>query len=160
MVAPAGDALAFERRDFTLMRLVRAPRPAVFRAFVEPECMKHWWVPRGYTMLSCALDLREGGAWRMRIKADQGGPVQTEVGVYRTIRAPELLTFTHAWVRANGTLTRTTLITVRFEERADGTEVSFRQEDFASAAACRSHEDGWAVSLSQLTDYLGERKSS
>ena len=109
-------------------------------------------------MLSATLDLRVGGAWRMRTKSDETGATQTEVGVYREIREPERLSFTHAWVRANGTLTPTTLVTVRFIERRDGAEVRFHQEDFATAAACQSHEDGWSSSLAKLTAYVGERK--
>jgi uncharacterized protein YndB with AHSA1/START domain len=156
--AKANSARHRDVRDFTLTRLLSAPRPLVFRAFIEPERMKQWWVPRGFTLLSCALDLREGGAWRMRIKSDETGAIQTEVGVYREIREPERLSFTHAWVRASGTLTPTTLVTVRFIERRDGTEVSFHQEDFATAAACQSHEDGWSSSLAKLTAYFGESK--
>jgi uncharacterized protein YndB with AHSA1/START domain len=158
--AKANNARHRDVRDFTLTRLLSAPRPLVFRAFIEPERMKQWWVPRGFTLLSCALDLREGGAWRMRIKSDETGAEQTEVGVYREIREPECLAFTHAWVRADGTLTQTTLVTVRFTARGERTEVSFRQEDFASAAACLSHEAGWSTSLAQLTEYLGKRKPS
>ena len=151
-------------RDFTLTRRFGAPRTLVFRAFVEPERMKHWWAPRGFTMMSCALDLREGGAWRMRIKSDETGTIQTEVGMYREIREPELLSFTHAWVRRNGILTHPTLVTVTFTDRGGrglpATEVRFRQEDFATTAACLSHETGWSSSLEQLTEYFGERKPS
>jgi len=156
--ANADDTLQTAVRDFTLTRRFNAPRLAVFRAFVEPEHMQNWWAPSGFTMLSCALDLREGGAWHMRIKSDETGAIQTEVGVYREIREPERLSFTHAWVRANGTLTPTTLVTVRFTERRDGTEVSFHQEDFATVAACRSHADGWSSSLAKLTAYFGKGK--
>lgn len=144
-------------RDFTLTRVYAAPRELVFAAFVEPERMKHWWAPRGFRMLSCALDLREGGAWRMRIQSDETGAVQTEVGVYRRIEPPERLAFTQAWVRADGSLTPITLVTVRFVERAGCTEVSFHQEDFASPAACRAHEAGWANSLGLLSDYVDRR---
>ena len=80
--AKADDALQAVR-DFTLTRHFDAPRREVFRAFVEPEHMQHWWAPRGFTMLSCALDLREGGAWRMRIKSDATGAIQTEVAAAR-----------------------------------------------------------------------------
>ena len=153
MAANASDARRVAR-DFTLTRLLAAPRDLVFRAFVEPDRMRHWWVPRGFTMLTCQLDLREGGAWRMTIRSDETGTVQTEVGVYREIRAPERLAFTHAWVRANGTLTHPTLVTATFTERGAKTEVSFRQEDFATTAACLSHEDGWGISLDQLVGYV------
>jgi uncharacterized protein YndB with AHSA1/START domain len=154
MAAKASDALPTDVRDFTLARILKAPRDLVFRAFVEPDRMRHWWVPRGFTMLSCKLDLREGGAWRMTIRSDDTGTVQTEVGVYREIRPPERLAFTHAWLRANGTLTQTTLVTVNFVERGAATEVAFRQEDFATVASCLSHQDGWGVSLDQLVGYM------
>ena len=155
MAAKAGNARERARRDFTLTRLLPAPRAVVFRAFVEPDRMRHWWVPRGFTMLSCKLDLREGGAWRMTIRSDDTGTVLTEVGVYREIRPPERLAFTHAWVRGNGTLTPPTLVTVTFSERGAKTDVSFRQDDFATSAACLSHEEGWGISLDQLVGYMG-----
>jgi uncharacterized protein YndB with AHSA1/START domain len=152
--AKTGDVLPLAARDFTLTRLLAAPRDLVFRSFVEPERMRHWWVPRGFTMMTCKLDLREGGAWRMTIRDDITGSLQTEVGVYRAIRAPEQLAFTHAWVRANGTLTHPTLVTATFSEQGEGTRVTFRQEDFATAAACQSHEEGWGISLDQLAGHL------
>ena len=158
MRANADDVLLPIARDFTLTRRFNAPRREVFRAFVEPERMKHWWAPHGFTMLSCALDLREGGAWRMRIRSETTGVVQTEVGVYREIREPERLAFTHAWVRGNGTLTPPTLVTVHFAALGERTEVRFHQEDFATVAACKSHEDGWSTSLDKLTRFFGERK--
>jgi uncharacterized protein YndB with AHSA1/START domain len=158
MAAKASDQPLAEVRDFTLTRVLAAPRALVFRSFVEPGRMKYWWAPRGFTMLSCALDLREGGAWRMRIRCDESGAVQTELGVYREIRAPERLSFTHAWLRANGSMTRPTLVTVRFIDRDEATEVRFTQEDFASARSCQSHEAGWTSSLELLTEYFDGRK--
>src|SRR5262252_10582595 len=139
MAANANDVRPLDRREFTLTRLLSAPRREVFRAFVEPDRMRHWWVPRGFTMLSCKLDLREGGPWRMTIRDDDTGTVQTEVGVYREIREPERLSFTHAWVRADGTLTATTLVTVQFSERNDKTEVpSGRRTSPRRRPACRT----------------------
>jgi uncharacterized protein YndB with AHSA1/START domain len=159
MAAKASEVLPSDVRGFTLTRLFAAPRELVFRSFVEPGRMKYWWAPRGFTMLSCALDLREGGAWRMRIRSDESGAVQTELGNYREIRAPERLVFTHAWLRADGSMTHPTLVIVRFIERGEATEVNFRQEDFATARACQSHEAGWTSSLDLLTEHFDGRKS-
>ena len=152
MPARASEQIQPRRREFTLNRVLQAPRSLVFRAFVDPERMKLWWAPHGFSMLSCALDLREGGAWRMRIRSEETGAVQTEVGSYREIRAPERLVFTHAWVRPNGTLTPTTVVTVTFTEQDGRTEVSFTQADFHSDEFCRSHEVGWTSSFSQLSE--------
>jgi hypothetical protein len=79
MPASAGDTRLAARREFTLNCLLPESRPVVFRAFVEPERMKQWWAPRGFHVLSCALDLREDGAWRMRIRSDDTDAIQTEV---------------------------------------------------------------------------------
>lgn len=157
MAAKASEAPLPDLRDFTLVRSFDAPRELVFAAFVDPEHMQHWWAPRGFRMLSCALDLRQGGAWRMRIRSEDTGAVHTEVGVYREINPPERLVFTQAWVRGNGTLTPTTLVTVRFSESRGRTEVRFHQQAFASASACRSHEAGWSSSLELLTEYVDGR---
>jgi uncharacterized protein YndB with AHSA1/START domain len=156
MPARASEQILPLRREFTLNRVLQAPRSLVFRAFVEPERMKLWWAPRGFSMLSCALDLREGGAWRMRIREEETGTVQTEVGTYREIRAPERLVFTHSWVRSNGTLTPTTVVTVTFTEQDGRTEVSFTQADFHSDEYCRSHQEGWTSSFSQLSEKVVE----
>lgn len=153
MPARASESTLPARREFTLNRVLQAPRALVFRAFIEPERMKLWWAPRSFRMLSCALDLREGGAWRMRIQSDETGAIQTEVGTYREISEPDRLVFTHSWVRSNGTLTPTTLVTVTLTEHDGRTEVAFTQSDFHSPEFCRSHEEGWSQSLEQLTDY-------
>ena len=58
-------------------------------------------------------------------------------------------------MRADGSLTQTTLVTATFTARSGKTEVSFRQENFATVAACLSHENGWGVSLDQLAGYMG-----
>lgn len=158
MPARASETPVPLRREFTLHRVLHAPRALVFRAFVEPERMKLWWAPRGFSMLSCALDLREGGAWRMRIRSETTGAVQIEVGTYREISEPERLVFTHSWVRSNGALTPTTLVTITFAEQNGGTEVRFSQTDFHSEEFCRSHEEGWSSSFSQLTENIVERK--
>ncbi len=160
MTVRAADAPHAGPRDFTLKRVVNAPRERVFQAFVEPERMKQWWAPRGYRMLSCTLDLREGGAWRMRIRSQDTGEVLSETGIYRTIHAPTCLAFTHSWVRADGTLTHPTLVTVDFADRHGKTEISFRQTDFPSPDACQLHEEGWGSSLDLLSEYIDRRKAT
>ena len=55
-------------------------------------------------------------------------------------------------------MTHPTLVTVRFTERGEATEVKFTQEDFATARSCQSHEAGWTSSLELLTEYFDGRK--
>ena len=76
------------------------------------------------------------GAWRMRIKSDETGAIQTEVGVYREIREPELLSFTPAWVRSNGTLTHPTLVTATFSEKLLSPRLLGNHYTYLEQAAC------------------------
>ncbi len=99
-----------------------------------------------------ALDLREGGALAHAIQSDETGAIQTEVGTYREISEPDRLVFTHSWVRSNGTLTPTTLVTVTFAEHDGRTEVASPSPTSIRSEFCRSHEEGWSQSLEQLTD--------
>ena len=44
-------------------QLIAAPREEVFRAWTEPEQLKQWWGPGGYTTQYAEVDLRAGGRY-------------------------------------------------------------------------------------------------
>src|ERR1700756_4323405 len=59
-------------RELTITRIFDAPRELVFRAWTEPAHLARWWGPRGYTLPSCQLDLRPGGAYSFEMHAPDG----------------------------------------------------------------------------------------
>src|SRR5437867_3506027 len=50
-------------REFVITRKFDAPRALVWKAFTEPERMKHWWGPKGFTVIAANMDLRPGGTY-------------------------------------------------------------------------------------------------
>jgi uncharacterized protein YndB with AHSA1/START domain len=50
------------KRDLVITRAFDAPIEAVWRAWVEPEMVKKWWGPEGFTAPLARMDVREGGA--------------------------------------------------------------------------------------------------
>src|SRR5213079_405924 len=54
-------------RELVVTRTFNAPARIVFEAWTQPELFKRWWVPKscGLTLLSCELDVRVGGKYRM-----------------------------------------------------------------------------------------------
>jgi len=54
-------------RELVVTRTFNAPARVVFEAWTKPELMKRWWVPKsiGMSMLSCEMDVRAGGKYRM-----------------------------------------------------------------------------------------------
>lgn len=62
----------------TVTRIFHAPREKVWKAWTEPEQMKHWWGPKDYTAPHIEIDPRAGGKYLycMRGNMGPGTPVQ------------------------------------------------------------------------------------
>src|SRR2546427_11437118 len=61
-------------REVIVTRTINGPARIVFEAFTKAELLKRWWVPKsmGMTLLSCEVDARVGGKYRLVF--DHGGP--------------------------------------------------------------------------------------
>jgi uncharacterized protein YndB with AHSA1/START domain len=44
----------------------------LFDAFADPEKLKHWWGPHGFTNTIGAFDFRPGGLWQITMTASNG----------------------------------------------------------------------------------------
>src|ERR1700722_582779 len=62
------DAVELAHRQLTLVRLFKAPRALVFKAFTDPVHLARWWGPHGFTNPVCAFDARPGGALRIHMR--------------------------------------------------------------------------------------------
>jgi uncharacterized protein YndB with AHSA1/START domain len=54
-------------RELVVTRIFNAPARIVFEAWTKPELFKRWWVPKsaGESLLSCEMDVRVGGGYRL-----------------------------------------------------------------------------------------------
>ena len=61
-------------REIVVTRTFDAPARIVFEAWTKPELFKRWWVPKsaGLKLLSCEMDVRVGGGYRLEF--DVGAP--------------------------------------------------------------------------------------
>ncbi len=78
--------------ELTITRVFDAPRELVFRAFAEPEQVRQWWGPTGWTMPVCTIDFRPGGEWRYCIR-NAAGEEHWARAVYHEIVPPERIVF-------------------------------------------------------------------
>lgn len=67
---PEKSRLTVERiseRELVATRTVNGPARLVFEAWTRAELFPRWWVPKsiGLTLLSCDLDVRVGGVYRL-----------------------------------------------------------------------------------------------
>jgi uncharacterized protein YndB with AHSA1/START domain len=54
-------------RELVVTRTINGPARIVFEAWTKPELFKRWWVPKsmGVPLLSCEMDVRVGGRYRL-----------------------------------------------------------------------------------------------
>lgn len=131
-------------------RLIRASAERIFDAWTLPEHLRAWWGPRPVTCSGAEVDLRVGGRYRIANAIPDGTTVLIE-GEFRTIERPHRLVYT--W-RMGGESGETSLVTVRFEDRGEATEVVIVHEQVPSEAARVSHEGGWNGCLDGLASFL------
>jgi len=68
--APMKNRTTVERtseRELVVTRTFNGPARLVFEAWTKPELFRQWWVPKsmGMSLLSCELDARTGGKYRL-----------------------------------------------------------------------------------------------
>jgi len=88
MVARNDPAAPTEKDTFKLTRVFDAPRELVWKAFTEPERLKQWWGPKGFTVKSAEVDLRVGGTFRYCLEAPGGAFTMCGRWVYQELEAP------------------------------------------------------------------------
>jgi uncharacterized protein YndB with AHSA1/START domain len=152
MDANPETSTASAERELVITRVFDAPRRLVFKAWTEPERIKEWWGPRGFTTLACEMDQRPGGAWRVRSRSPEGKEYISQ-GVLRELVEPERLVFTYAWVDAKGKPGHETLVTVTFAEQKGKTVLTFHQGVFESITSRDEHGEGWSSAFELLAEY-------
>ena len=59
-------------------RTINAPVNKVFLAWTEPEYLKNWWGPNGFTNTFREFDLRPGGKWKFTMHGPDKGNYENE----------------------------------------------------------------------------------
>lgn len=136
----------------TLSRTFAAPRERVFRAWTDPEELRRWWGPPGFSTPFVEVDLRVGGNYRLAMQPPEGEAFHL-FGAYREVQPPERLVYTWSsdWEMMNA---GETVVTVEFRDLGNSTEVLVRHEFFPTEELRRQHAYGWEGSLDRLGGIL------
>jgi uncharacterized protein YndB with AHSA1/START domain len=119
--SPIKNRSSVERRserELVVTRTINAPPRIVFEAWAKAELFQRWWVPKslGLTLLSCELDVRVGGAYRLVFRHPEAPEPMAFHGRYLEVTPPSRLVWTNEEAGGSGQIT-----TVTFEERAGQT---------------------------------------
>jgi uncharacterized protein YndB with AHSA1/START domain len=138
-------------RELVVTRTFNAPAHIVFEAWSKPELFKRWWVPKsaGLSLMSCDMDVRTGGTYRLVFRHPASGEPIAFFGTYREVTPMKRLVWTNE-ESDSGAVT-----TVTFEENAGKTLVTFH-ELYPTKAACEEALAGSAEGLPEQFAQLDE----
>jgi len=110
-------------------RIVNAARELVYRAWTDPNHLKNWWGPAGFTNTFNEFDLRVGGKWSFIMHGPDKGNYANECEFIK-IEKPTRI----AWKRFSKPIFQ---VVATFEEiSSDKTKIVFKML-FTSADECR-----------------------
>jgi uncharacterized protein YndB with AHSA1/START domain len=96
--------------ELVMTRTFDAPAHLVFQALTTPALLQRWYGAGGWSLVSCEIDLKVGGAWRFVTRRPDGKEIGQH-GVYREITSGRRLVNTESWEDWNpGELLVTTVL--------------------------------------------------
>ena len=146
--------------ELVVTRTIDGPRDVVFEAWTDAELFRQWWVPKsiGVTLLSCELDARVGGGYRLTFDNGTAEPMAF-FGRYLEVSPPSRL----VWTNEEGD-EGTVVTTVTFEDQGAGTRLVVHDRypsKEALDAAVASGATGWSPeTFDQLDELLARLGSS
>jgi len=142
-------------RELVVTRTINGPARMVYDAWTKPELFMQWWVPKsfGLTLLSCDLDVRVGGQYRLVFRH---GDSQTMAffGRYLEVIPPSRIVWTNEEGKDAGPVT-----TATFEEKGGRTLVVLHElypsKESLDAAMASGEKSGMDETFEQLDELLG-----
>jgi uncharacterized protein YndB with AHSA1/START domain len=152
---PAQNRTLVERtsdRELVVTRTFDTPARIVFEAWTKPELFMRWWAPKsmGVPLLSCEMDVRVGGKYRLEFGQDAANSMAF-FGKYIEVTPDSRLVWTND-EGEDGAVT-----TVTFEKKGGKTLLTFHERYPAKEAvdeACAGMEGGMHEQFEQLDELL------
>ena len=143
-------------REFVATRTFDAPARLVYEAWRNPDLFRRWWVPAsaGITLLSCEMDVRTGGRYRLEFGHPASEQPMAFFGRYLDVVPGERIVWTNEESGDQGAVT-----SVLFEERDGRTLVTYSEVYPTEAAldeALSGSAEGLPVQFAQLDEMLAE----
>ena len=142
-------------RELVTTRTFNGPARIVFEAWTKPELFRRWWAPKscGVSVISCELDVRTGGTYRLVMGHPSSEQPMAFFGRYVEVTPYSRLVWTNDEGGEGGAVT-----TVTFEEKGDATLVVIHElypsKEALDEAIASGSTGGWGEQFEQLDELL------
>ena len=157
-------------RILVITRVFDVPRELVFKAWTEPERMKQWWGPKGFTCPVCRIDLCPGGKYLNCMRSSEGKDYWS-CGEYHEVEAPEKIVCTDCFSDEKGNIVSPmqygmspdwpteALITLILTVHTGKTRLMLQHSPIKPSQERDMCKQGWNESLDKLAEYLSRVQS-
>jgi uncharacterized protein YndB with AHSA1/START domain len=140
-------------RELVVKRTFNAPARFVFEAWSKAELFRRWWVPKAMSpsLLSCDIDMRTGGGYRLVFRFPGSDQTMAFFGTYKEVVPNKRIVWT------NDESDQGAVTTVTFEEQAGKTLLTFHELYPTTAAldeALAGSAEGLPEQFAQLDGLL------
>lgn len=137
-------------RELRLERLLNAPVELVWEVWTNPDHIKNWWGPNGFTNTITKMDIRSGGDWDLIMHGPDGTDYKNK-SVFKEVVPNRKLVYEHV----SGPKF---LSTIEFEPRGEKTFISWHmlfnsREEFIQTVKTFKADEGLSQNLDKLNAY-------
>jgi uncharacterized glyoxalase superfamily protein PhnB/uncharacterized protein YndB with AHSA1/START domain len=151
--------------ELVISRVFNAPREQVWKAWTDPEFIKSWWGPKGFTSPVCIVNFRLGGDYLFCMRSSEGQNFWSR-GTYLEVAKPEKLVMTDSFSDEHGNIVPAAdygmqgdwplelMVSVTFEDYDGKTRFVLRHHGLPEGEMVNMTETGWNESLDKLDQVL------
>lgn len=145
-------------RELAITRIINAPRELVWEVWTNPEHVKNWWGPDGFTNTVHEMNVKAGGVWHLTMHGPDGRDYPNKI-VFIEVVKPERLVYRHS-----GDVDTEPVnfhVTVTFEKQGNKTLLSMKSV-FESAAELErvvkeyGAREGMTQHVGRLEEYVAK----
>jgi len=138
-------------REISISRLFNAPVDLVWEVWTNPDHIKNWWGPDGFTNTIHLMDVKKGGEWNFTMHGPEGTDYINK-SIFREIVKFKKLVYEHV----SGPKF---LATVEFESQGEKTFIKWHmlfesKEQFIQVVKTFKADEGLKQNVDKLNHYL------
>jgi uncharacterized protein YndB with AHSA1/START domain len=142
-------------RGLVVTQLLDAPVELVWKVWTDPEHIRQWWGPDGFTNTISKMEFRTGGEWDLVMHAPDGKNYNNRF-VFREVTPMSRIVFDHNSIPPF-------LATITLEAQGDKTFLSWEilfntREEFLQAVKTNTVDAGLRQNVERLNKYAANRE--
>jgi uncharacterized protein YndB with AHSA1/START domain len=138
-------------REINVSRLLNAPIELVWEVWTDPEHIKNWWGPSGFTNTIAKMEVKPGGEWTLVMHGPDGTDYKNK-SVFREVIKHKRIVYEHVSAPKF-------LATINFESRGKTTFLNWHmlfesKEQFIQVVKTFKADEGLKQNVEKLTAYI------